>query len=150
MIYFMYGLNYEFYRENPCCFGLLSAIKLYGIAIKYEVPTLKKPAKETFEAVVKAGCCWDSNDVPTAIELIYSTTPEGDRGLRDAIVNNALEQAGVLMKNGSFLRVLKDCSSFNEDFVQRLFLTKTPSASTSNEMCCSSCLSTGNGSSAVP
>ncbi|RYN15660.1 hypothetical protein AA0113_g12553 [Alternaria arborescens] len=53
---------------------------MYELADKYEVVGLKELAKEKFSR----GCkhFWDTPDFPIAAFHAFSTTPEGDNGLR--------------------------------------------------------------------
>lgn len=110
MIDFMYGIDYEtdvmFLARKLTGKGSASAlhftVSLYEIAEKYGVPELKRRAKGTVEDIIRSGWCWDNDELPAAIKRIYSTTPRGDRGLRDPIVEAAHEHAGKFLDNDSF------------------------------------------------
>jgi hypothetical protein len=58
---------------------------MYALADKYHVNGLAEVAKAKFEACVRHHV--DSEDFVNAVQLAYSSTPESNRGLRDAVVN---------------------------------------------------------------
>ncbi|KAL5115329.1 hypothetical protein ACEQ8H_006774 [Pleosporales sp. CAS-2024a] len=62
---------------------LLLHAQMYGIGDKYDVMGLKQLAREKF--LRSATEYWDSNDFAPAAHCAFSTTPEGDKGLREII-----------------------------------------------------------------
>jgi hypothetical protein len=58
---------------------------MYALADKYHVNGLAEVAKVKFEACLRHHV--DSEDFVSAVQLTYSSTPESNRGLRDAVVN---------------------------------------------------------------
>ncbi|KAJ5755166.1 BTB/POZ domain protein [Penicillium manginii] len=68
---------------------------VYQVADKYLVPQLKEHSIEKFRYVLKKD--WNFNDPDnfddflSATALIYESTPQSDRGLRDLVVDKALE-----------------------------------------------------------
>ncbi|TID13050.1 hypothetical protein E6O75_ATG09999 [Venturia nashicola] len=59
--------------------------KVYAIAEKYGIQGLKTMAKNKFSA--QMAYHWDSPEVPLAIQEVYETTVDSDRGLRDVITS---------------------------------------------------------------
>jgi len=55
---------------------------MYAMADRYDIAPLKDLAKSKFAAC--EGSSW-SRELPNLIELVYTSTPETDRGLRDAL-----------------------------------------------------------------
>lgn len=62
---------------------------VYRIAEKYGIPELKVMAREKFEKL--AWSQWPHEGFATIIEVVYSTTPETDHGLRDIITSICAE-----------------------------------------------------------
>ncbi|KAK5080168.1 hypothetical protein LTR05_008774 [Lithohypha guttulata] len=56
---------------------------VYALADKYEIDDLKAQAKQKFEEAVVQD--WDSQAFAYAAELVFSTTPNSDRGLRTVV-----------------------------------------------------------------
>ena len=63
---------------------LLLHTKVYALAEKYDIPSLKRLAREKFE--VAMACSYDSPDFAHAIEHVYCSTLDTDRGLRDVVL----------------------------------------------------------------
>lgn len=63
---------------------LLTHTRVYALAEKYDIPSLKGLAKCKFE---EACACWyDSPEFADAIEEVYCSTIDSDRGLRDVVL----------------------------------------------------------------
>ena len=58
--------------------------KVYAIAEKYDIPALKQMAKRKFE--MEMACYYDSPELADAIEDVYCSTIDSDRGLRDIVL----------------------------------------------------------------
>jgi hypothetical protein len=58
---------------------------MHALADKYHVNGLGEVAKAKFEVCLRHHV--NSQDFVTAVQLAYSSTPESNRGLRDAVVN---------------------------------------------------------------
>lgn len=82
--------------------------KVYALAEKYDIPSLKALARQKFEMAV--ACNYDSPELPEAIEEIYCSTLDTDRGLRDIILElfNCYPQ---LATTPDILQVIKDLPS---------------------------------------
>ncbi|KAJ4328724.1 hypothetical protein N0V84_000723 [Fusarium piperis] len=81
MLQFMY--NFDYTSVNGASSMAFEA-QVYQIADKYDIDSLKEHAKENFSTAVDIG--WSMDDFPLAITLAYTTTPPGDRGLRDVVI----------------------------------------------------------------
>jgi hypothetical protein len=62
---------------------LLLHTRVYTLAEKYDIPSLKQLAKRKFETAM--ACHYDSPEFPLAIEEVYCSTIDNDRGLRDIV-----------------------------------------------------------------
>lgn len=129
MIRSIYGYVYDTTGDGSCS-PMRFNIKVYQIADKYGIPKLKYQAQKSFEKILQT--CWSMDDFPLAIEEVYDTTPEGDRGLRDPIVDIAREHIHDLIESDSFSRVFKECTGFAENLARALIRkmdVKSPSHS---------------------
>ncbi|WPH05109.1 Hypothetical protein R9X50_00801000 [Acrodontium crateriforme] len=63
---------------------ILLHTRVYALAEKYDIPSLKEVAKTKFETAM--ACFFDSPELADAIEEVYCTTIDSDRGLRDIVM----------------------------------------------------------------
>lgn len=63
---------------------LLLHTKVYALAEKFDIPGLKDLAKSKFEMAM--ACHYDSPEFAEAIEEVYCSTVDSDRGLRDVVL----------------------------------------------------------------
>jgi hypothetical protein len=63
---------------------LLLHTRVYALAEKYDIPALKELARRKFEMAM--ACDYDSPELPEAIEEVYDSTLDTDRGLRDIVL----------------------------------------------------------------
>lgn len=63
---------------------LLAHTRVYALAEKYDVPALKSLAKRKFE--IAMACHYDSPEFADAIEEVYCSTIDSDRGLRSVVI----------------------------------------------------------------
>ena len=115
MLNFLYHFDYQA-SISPMIFNA----KVYSIADKYDIPTLKSQAVEKSRKSVET--CWSMDDFPHAIREIYSSTPGNDRGLRDLVVKIACEHMETLSKQPDFRILLEEACGFAADVV--LFMAK--------------------------
>ncbi|KAL1310724.1 hypothetical protein AAFC00_000979 [Neodothiora populina] len=64
--------------------NLLTHIRVYALAEKYGVSALKDLAKRKFEC--QMACFYDSPEFADAVEEVYCSTIDSDRGLRDVVL----------------------------------------------------------------
>jgi hypothetical protein len=68
--------------------------RLYALGSKYGINSLQEVAKIKFaEAATYA---WNHSDFITAAEIVYTTTPDTDKGLRDIVSRTIVEHAAVI------------------------------------------------------
>lgn len=83
------GSDYESYDEEEEApvdeAHLLLHTRVYALAEKYDIPALKALARGKFEMAM--ACNYDSPELPEAIEEVYCSTLDNDRGLRDIVLN---------------------------------------------------------------
>ncbi|PQE33412.1 BTB POZ domain protein [Rutstroemia sp. NJR-2017a WRK4] len=119
MLRFMYTFDYDASSSaksssSPMVFNA----KVYSIADKYEVLSLKSYAKQKFETTVET--CWDMDDFPHAIAEVYNSTPSVDQGLRKVVVDAACKHLDQLLSKQGFRDMLEGTEGFAPDVVQTL------------------------------
>ena len=68
-------------------FALADHVQVYALADQYDIGELKdNVAKEFAKVLASKTKEFDMSDVLEATELLYSTTPQSDRGLRDNLI----------------------------------------------------------------
>jgi len=87
---------------------LLLHTKVYALAEKYDIPSLKQVARSKFERAM--ACHYDSPDFADAIEEVYCSTLDSDRGLRD-IVLEAFKSHPQLANTGDVYRIIEGTPS---------------------------------------
>lgn len=81
--------DYESYDDEEEEVGeeeshLLTHTRVYALAEKYDIPSLKDLAQSKFEMAM--ACYYDSSEFADAIEEVYCSTIDSDRGLRDVVL----------------------------------------------------------------
>ncbi|RMY61287.1 hypothetical protein D0863_11321 [Hortaea werneckii] len=70
-------------------YGAIMDAKVYALGCKYQIPSLQSASLEKFETA--ADLVWDTEEFVHAVHLVYSTTPDSDKGLRDIATRVILE-----------------------------------------------------------
>ncbi|KAL5591399.1 hypothetical protein FOVSG1_010288 [Fusarium oxysporum f. sp. vasinfectum] len=85
MLRFIYSFDCDVRPNTP---PMIFHAKVYQIGDKYGIETLKKQASNKVERIVnEAGVATKYvSDLVDTITVMYTTTPPGDRGLRDTVV----------------------------------------------------------------
>ena len=86
--------------------------RIYALAEKYDIPSLKQLAKNKFE--IEMACYFDSPEFAEAVEEVYCTTIDSDRGLRD-IVMQAFKNHPQLANAQDVYTVIQDTPSLAVD-----------------------------------
>ncbi len=118
MLLYIYTKDYESIApaEVPLDHVLAHHIDMYTMADKYDIPGLRKLCVEKFSVGMKKPS--EVINFPSLIRLIYESTPENDRGLRDVISKVAREHLAELIKNDDFAEVLKSVGAFAHDILR--------------------------------
>ncbi|KAF2221859.1 hypothetical protein BDZ85DRAFT_274762 [Elsinoe ampelina] len=74
--------DYEEYDSDES--HLLAHTRVYALAEKYQIPALKSLAQAKFE--VAMACFYDSPEFADAVEEVYNSTIDSDRGLRNVVI----------------------------------------------------------------
>lgn len=87
---------------------LLLHTRVYALAEKYDVPTLKTLAKRKFEMAL--ACYYDAPEFVDAVDEVYSSTVDTDRGLRDVVLQ-AFRSHPALATTQDVFALIKDTPS---------------------------------------
>jgi hypothetical protein len=85
---------------------LLLNARVYAIAELYNIPGLKTLATEKYGEAIKEN--WNGTSFVASLKLIYDTTPESDRLLKDIALNTAGKNAQALCDRGEFVALCKE------------------------------------------
>ncbi|KAI9776086.1 MAG: hypothetical protein M1839_000599 [Geoglossum umbratile] len=119
MLHFFYRFNYDDSGDDQGPVSpMLFNTRVYGVADKYDVSSLKTLAKEKFDKAIKT--CWDMDDFTHVITETYSSTPSADRGLRNLVAKVARKHIKALLERKEFRCVLEETISFAADVTQLL------------------------------
>ena len=123
MIHFMYHFDYN---NTQGISTMVFNAQVYCLADQYMMAALKHLAKDKFEAAIKTG--WAMDDFLLAVDVVYSSSPEGDRGLRDLVVKVSGENLEKLLKNVGFQNLLSEKPKFAADIIMSGASKKVQSA----------------------
>ena len=76
--------------------GLATHARMYSLADKYGIGGLKVLAQQKFEQAVRQQ--WDSEEFAPAVHVVYASTPDGDRSLRDVVMETIYSYKSLLQK----------------------------------------------------
>lgn len=85
---------------------LITLVKLYTLADKYDVPALKKLSTTKFQDNLLWE--WENGSFTSSIRLLYDETLEDDRMLKDAIMAFAGLKVATLMDREDFVGLIKE------------------------------------------
>ncbi|EME84695.1 uncharacterized protein MYCFIDRAFT_210949 [Pseudocercospora fijiensis CIRAD86] len=91
---------------------LILHAQVYALAEKYDIPSLKYLSKRKFE--MAAACYYDAPELADAIEYVYTSTIDQDRGLRDVILQ-LFRSHPQLANTQDIFSVIKDTPSLALD-----------------------------------
>ncbi len=91
---------------------LLVHARVYALADKLGIPSLKAFSKSKFETLVEHH--WDDSGLPDAMEEVYENTVESDRGLRNVVVQ-AFRAHPELAWREEVKEVLRACAPLARD-----------------------------------
>lgn len=112
MLQFMYSFTY---RNTEGASTMTFDAKVYSIADRYGISALKEYAKQRYDAAIESG--WALDDFCTAINSVYSSTAEHDRGLRDSTIETCIKNIGKLLESPQFCQCLRETIGLAADMV---------------------------------
>ena len=100
--------------------NLARSASMYGLADKYGCKLIKNSIKSPFKAAVQKH--WNSDSFVAAAEIVYSTTPYIDRGLRDSIRDVTFSYQRTLLRRQDLQDVIEDNVEYACDLAQAMIL----------------------------
>ena len=120
MIDYLYRLDFDDQpssANNKALEGrLVINARVYAIAEKYELCSLKDVAKE--KTVAALGDEWNTESFLMALEIAWTTTPISDRALRDCFIPVIGQHKDDLHKKEGFLEVMRANGDLAVDVVE--------------------------------
>ena len=77
--------------------GMMNNVLVYAIAEKYDIPDLKALAKRKFQNLAESK--WPHDEFHVVAEAVFSTTPDGDTGLRQVVLDICKEHFQEILKD---------------------------------------------------
>ncbi|KAI7625695.1 WD40 repeat-like protein, partial [Hortaea werneckii] len=105
-------------RTSACRFcdgDMVMHAKVFAAAVKYQVAALCKLAAKKFTDAVELN--WHHETFTEAIRIVYSTTPENVRALRDVVTTTLDRHAELLLKHGGVVQVVKESKEIMFDLL---------------------------------
>ncbi len=87
---------------------------MYTLGDRYAIPSLKDLAKHRFATDLETG--WEFTDFAELVSVIYETTPESDRALRDCMMATCREHGSELLEFPETKEAIKKNGDFALDF----------------------------------
>ena len=108
MIQYLYHLEYDLpdFEDSLEKAGLVFHAEMYSLADKYNIRGMKVFAQDHFQSCAKNGDC-RVRELSTAIRIVYKTTVDEDRGLRD-VVADIISTNMVLLDRPEIKEAVKD------------------------------------------
>ena len=106
MIDYLYRLDYDDKSSSANAEGtLVMNANVYAIADKYGIPSLKEIAQRKTAEALKT----DSNHESflTALDIVWTTTPLSDRGLRGLFLPVIAKNKKILLEKEDFVRSVR-------------------------------------------
>jgi len=118
MIDYLYRLDYD--GKATKTYGCLRLNALvYAMAEKYEILPLKELAKQkTAEAMERGN--WGMEAFVEALDTVWTTTPQSDRGLRDQCIPFFLKHKHIIRSDKIFVEIVRNNGDLAVDIVQAL------------------------------
>ena len=118
MVEYLYRLDYD--DQASSAHGYLTVHALvYAMAEKYEIMSLKELAKSKMAEAIKRGN-WFLESFVQALQVIWATTPESDRGLRDQVIPVFMKHKEKMKKDKLFIEMIRSNGDLAVDIIQAL------------------------------
>ena len=98
---------------------LIVDAQLYTLADKYGISTLKHQIQQSFKALLENH--WRSDKFAEAARIIYTTTPDVDRGLRDLIKRTTWSYQNFFAASQEVQACVLENPGYSKDLVSAMF-----------------------------
>ena len=121
LLNFIYVAEYDDYGSNGASpdnqlMALMINIYMYAAADKYEIQSLQELAENKFSVAIHKAA-WKAPDFPELVNIVYTTTPASDRGLRDIVLKAVNEHRVELNMKKDLMEVVRTNGDFAVDLV---------------------------------
>ncbi|KAF2103787.1 hypothetical protein NA57DRAFT_50656 [Rhizodiscina lignyota] len=110
-------------KRGPEASSPVTHALMYAIADYYDIPGLKKAAERKYDAVVKK--CSHHSSFVESIPIVYSMTPDSDRGLRNIVVST-LGESMHLVGGQALNAIVRETKALAFDLLEFNFSTACP------------------------
>ena len=100
---------------------MVTEAKMYAITDKYGLGDLKEVAKMAFAEAL--GKHWDTDQFVVAVEVVYTSTPDSDHGLRDVVTTFTWGEQKMLLAREDVQELLKNLDGFSKDLLWEICKT---------------------------
>ena len=109
--------------------ALVTVVKVYIIADKYDIPTLKKLSTTKYKDLLPSE--WKGEVFCQSLKLLFDETMENDRMLKDVVIEFAGGKAQELMARDDFVSLIKENGDIGAEIFKASLnsLSKTPAIS---------------------
>ena len=90
---------------------MMNNVLVYAVADKYDIPDLKDLAKSKF--LTLATSKWPHIELYAVLETIFSTTPDGDMGLRQIVLDICRQHAQDILRDNEARAAFLDIQAIN-------------------------------------
>ena len=116
LIFIYTGQNPHQAGSVPTAQEMINMANLYALAEKYGCASVKASLKSSF--AVTARVQWNTVEFATAAKIVYDSTPESDRGLRDVIKSVAWAYHRGMTKKPDLLKLVNENIAFACDLAR--------------------------------
>lgn len=78
--------------------------KMYVLGLKYHIPSLQTTSVSKFDAAAKQ--YWETDDLATALPIVFGSTPESDTLLRNLLIQIILKHLHKLLRDQAFANAI--------------------------------------------
>ena len=105
--------------------------KMYVLGLKYHIPSLQTTSLSKFDAAAKQD--WETDDLATAIPIVFGNTPESDTLLQNLLIQVILKHLYKLLGNQTFTNTINQIEGLLMELLRRKTLLHY------NKIACSIC-----------
>ncbi|ERF75490.1 hypothetical protein EPUS_08304 [Endocarpon pusillum Z07020] len=99
---------------------LFSSVRVYAIADKYNVQSLKDLAKQRFGRWARRN--WACADFTAIIREVFNSTPSSDRGLRDIVSGIVANHSDFFIQKDGFRELVEDVGELGLGMLDKLMI----------------------------
>lgn len=107
-------------RDELVLQNLTNHVLVYAMADKYHIPALALHARTKFRALTTIDFFWPLAGLPTVVQLIYTTTPPTNRGLRDLAMAICGDRASEIYGDAPWMAIMEADGVLAVDFMGAL------------------------------